>query len=68
MISVVVTGKELENIRKGLGLSREELARELKVTYTTVFRWETETRAIPPFLDLALDMLKINLNKSKNSE
>lgn len=65
MISVV-TGKELETKRESLDLTREELARELKVTYTTVFRWEKEERAIPPFLDLALETIARKLQKSNS--
>lgn len=66
MIQNVVTGKELETKRESLGLSREELARELKVTYTTIYRWETEGRAIPPFLDLAIETIERKREKTKN--
>lgn len=66
MIQIAVTGKELEVKREKLGLSREELARELKVTYTTVYRWETDGRAIPPFLDLALETIERKLTPNNN--
>jgi transcriptional regulator with XRE-family HTH domain len=52
---------ELEHIRKRMNLTREELARELKTTYTTVYRWETGSREIPPYLELALHALEFGL-------
>jgi len=58
-----VTGEELTKRREDLGLSRDELARELNTTYTTVYRWETENREIPPYLGLALETIERNLNK-----
>lgn len=65
MIIDVVTGKELETKRESMGLTREELARELKVSYTTVFRWEKNERTIPSFLDLALETIQRNLEDKK---
>ena len=55
-----MTGDELKNFRERLGLSREELARELRTTYPTIYRWETDDRAIPPYLDLALETIERN--------
>lgn len=68
---VDVKGKDLESWRERLGLTREELARELKTTYTTVYRWETDNRAIPPYLDLALKYIESeikNNGKAKNGK
>ncbi len=53
-----VQPNELQEKRETLGLSREQLARELKTTYTTVYRWENGDRAIPPYLELAISMLE----------
>lgn len=47
--------------RENLGLSRIELARELKITYATVFRWENKNREIPPYLELALEEIERKL-------
>lgn len=49
---------ELQRRREALGLSREELARELKTTSVTVWRWENGERTIPPYLSLALDTVE----------
>ncbi len=53
-----MTNKELITRRESLGFSRDELARELKTTYTTVYRWEQGERSIPNYLDLALEALE----------
>ena len=49
---------ELIAQREKLNLTREELARELKTSYATVFRWEKGDRSIPPYLELALEALE----------
>lgn len=58
-----VNGKELKKRREDLDLTRDELARELKTTYTTVYRWETENRAIPSHLELALESIERKFGK-----
>lgn len=35
-------GPEIRRIREQLGLTQEDLARELKITVSTVNRWENE--------------------------
>lgn len=57
-ISLFMKGSELKKKREELGLSRDELARELKTTYPTVYRWETDDRSIPPYLELALETIE----------
>jgi DNA-binding transcriptional regulator YiaG len=39
-------------------LSRDELARQLKVSSSTVWRWEKGERPLPPYLELALETLE----------
>jgi transcriptional regulator with XRE-family HTH domain len=51
--------------RTQLEMTREELARELKTTYTTVYRWETGSREIPPYIELALDAIQYHLSPEK---
>lgn len=58
-----MTGSELKDFREKIGLSREELAKELRTTYPTIYRWETDNRAIPPYLDLALETIKRKFDK-----
>ncbi len=48
---------ELHAWRKKRSLTRKQLADALGTTVTTVYRWETATRQIPPFLHLALKWL-----------
>ena len=52
---------DLQKKREELGLSREELARELKTTSVSIWRWEKDERAIPPYLDLALETVERRL-------
>ena len=56
---------ELTTWRERLGLTREDLAQALKTTYTTVYRWETGDRAIPPFLERAIRDLERELEQKK---
>ena len=50
--------EDLAKRRENLGLTREGLARDLKTTYTPVYRWETGERSVPAYLDLALETLE----------
>lgn len=54
----VMEADELRARRDALGMSRDELARELCVTAVTVWRWEKGERKIPPFLPLALETIE----------
>jgi transcriptional regulator with XRE-family HTH domain len=58
-----MSGKELQEWRRKWGLSQEGLAQRLGVIRVTVARWETGTRAISPFLPLALAALEYNIKK-----
>jgi transcriptional regulator with XRE-family HTH domain len=60
-----VNGEQLTKRREGLGLTRDELARELKTTYTTIYRWETANREIPPYLELAIERIEIKFGENK---
>lgn len=53
-----MTGEELKSRRKKLSFTQEEFANELKVATNTVARWERDERAIPPYLDLALETIE----------
>src|SRR5262245_61041345 len=56
---------DLQKRREALGLSREELARELSTTVVTVWRWENGERGIPPYLELALQTIERTLADRK---
>lgn len=49
-----MTADELKRSRVALGLTQEELGRELKVAANTVARWERGERKIPPMAEVAL--------------
>lgn len=57
-----MTGEELKAWReRNDQMSRDELARLLEITATTIYRWETDTkhtRKIPPYLKLALQQIE----------
>ena len=50
----------MKNRRKELGFTQEEFAKEFKVATNTVARWERDERAIPPYLNLALETIERN--------
>jgi len=58
-----MTGKELQDRRERLKLSREKFARELKTSAVTIWRWENERRTIPPHLELALETVERKLTQ-----
>lgn len=41
-----MTGKEVQRLRKRLGLSQAELAQRMGVSRVSVWRWETDTHGI----------------------
>ena len=57
-MSAEMTGKQLKKRRAALKLTQKELALKLQVEPNTVARWERELRAIPAFLDLALQTIE----------
>jgi DNA-binding transcriptional regulator YiaG len=61
----LMTGDELKTFREKVGLSQDQLAKELKVARNTVSRWELEERKIPEFLYLALQTIERNLIKTE---
>jgi DNA-binding transcriptional regulator YiaG len=58
-----MTGQELKEWRRRMGLSQEQLGRLLGVARFSVSRWEIGTRAIPSFLPLALEALENRMKK-----
>ena len=63
VVSIEVTNIELQQWRERVGLTRDELARELRTSYPTIYRWEKGQREIPPYLDLALETVERKLKK-----
>lgn len=61
----LMTKEELKSFRERLGLSQEELARDLRVARNTISRWELGNSKIPEFLDLALRSIEIDLKLSQ---
>jgi DNA-binding transcriptional regulator YiaG len=60
-----MTGDELKEWREGRQLTQTELSQMLGVKFNTVSRWEVGTRAIPSFLELALETIGRRLNGKK---
>ena len=54
-----MTGKQLKKRRADLKLTQKELALKLQVEPKTIARWERELRAIPAFIDLALQTIEL---------
>jgi len=50
--------EELRRRREALGLTQEQLARELDVTTMSVSRWERGVHPIPLYIGLALEALE----------
>lgn len=53
-----MTGSEIREIRQALGLTQEQLARELGVSFTTVSRWEQNHTQPSPLALEKLQMMK----------
>ena len=52
-----MTPDELTATRTAMGLSMESLAKALGISRQAIWRWETGSRPIPPYLGLALKAL-----------
>lgn len=50
---------ELKQRREALGLTQEQLARELDVTTMSVSRWERGVYPIPHYIELALEAIEM---------
>ena len=50
---------------RGADLTQAELSEVLGVKFNTVSRWEVGTRAVPSFLELALETIGRRLNGKK---
>ena len=55
--------EELRSRRESLGLTQEQLARELDVAVMTVSRWERGVNPVPHFIGLALEALEARHRK-----
>jgi DNA-binding transcriptional regulator YiaG len=60
-----MTGDELKEWREGRHLTQTELSQMLGVKFNTVSRWEVGMRAVPSFLELALETIGRRLNGKK---
>ena len=55
--------EELKRRREALGLTQEQLARELAVAVMTVSRWERGVNPIPYHIALALEAIEARRRK-----
>lgn len=56
-----ISPADFKKARLALGLGPVEMARQLGVSYPTVWKWETGERTIPPTMALTLEALKVRL-------
>ncbi|MCK9369862.1 helix-turn-helix domain-containing protein [Candidatus Dojkabacteria bacterium] len=59
---MVISAKEIKDLRDSLGLTQEQFAQKLGVTFSTVFRWEHSKSPPSPLAQKALNDLKASLN------
>lgn len=59
-----MNGPQLKSWREYHQLTQDQLGQMLGVFRETVARWETDARAIPPFLGLALETVQRELPKT----
>lgn len=63
-----MTGDELKERRKMLGLNQTELAELMKVDIMTISRYETDKREIPHVFELALKTIEREYTKKKGGK
>lgn len=63
-----MTSAELRQRRLALGLTQRALADRLRVTVTTVSRWEIGASPIPPWLDVALRGIELASHTTSAAE
>jgi len=63
-----MTAQELRQWRTEHGYTQQGLADALGVIRLTVTRWESGTRAIPTFLELALQSLDCQTKREKGND
>ena len=56
--------EELKRRREVLGLTQEQLARELDVTTMSVSRWERGIHPIPHYIELALEAIEMRRRRA----
>lgn len=56
--------EELRRRREALGLTQEQLARELDVTTMSVSRWERGVYQIPHYIELALEAIEMRRRRA----
>ncbi len=58
-------GKELKEKRDKLDLTQTELADILGVKMNTVYRWESGILSVPKSIELAMETVERNLNRTE---
>ncbi len=56
--------EELKRRREALGLTQEQLARELDVTTMSVSRWERGVYPIPHYIELAIEAIEMRRRRA----
>ena len=59
---------ELKKLRQHLGMSQEEMARALNVSFATVNRWENQRREMPPDTGRLLECLADLIDRASTKE
>jgi len=57
-IVVIMTGEQLQTIRKRMGWTQEAIAKELGITSQSVSRYERNAEPIPRYIQLAVKQLE----------
>lgn len=59
------TSKMIRQLREDLGLTQEQFAAKLGVTYSTINRWENSKAKPSPLATLRIKKLQKKLNRNK---